>query len=254
MYTDSEMTACQLIWHSAGCPRPPKKTTTGGGQCYICGHQCDEEHVSTKLICGPNYTNHASARIPWSPCVCVPCAWVMSGRPPDTLRMWSVVYRDDGRVYPSDPKAPEIDNTHLASRSETMGLLDTLLSPPDKGKWFVAITTSGKIHTLPFTPVNNGQDTWSVRFERETITSSITEIAHVIRHTTELLSVGYSRGEVERLDPHPAKVAKHGISHWKKHAGFLRPYVTSNLLRLVTFLSRKETYDNCKFRTSELLR
>jgi len=238
----SATTAARLLHAAAGHPPSPKPTRPAAGPCYVCGETCKGEAVPIKRVCGPNFTDHDGSLAPWSQHVCVPCTWALSGRPPDTFRMWSVVYREDLSPAPSHPKAPCIPRAHLTNKADVSAIVDVLIDPPPIGRWFCSITSSGQVHTLPFAPVNVGDAAWAVRFERETVRSTPDEFCHVLHHASALLAAGFVRDDITTLNPHPSKLVKHGIETWRHHAARLEPYRTGNLLSLVIFLSRKEAY------------
>jgi hypothetical protein len=244
-------TSARLLYEAAGRPPCPKPTHPADGDCYLCGLPCGDEGVKLRNACGPAFTDYHLAQAPGSDAVCVPCAWALAGKPPNSFRLWSAVYREDRPPGPSHEKAQEIEHLQLTSRAEIGGIVDVLLEPPAAGPWFCAVTSSGKVHTLPFTPVNlGGSAEWSVRFDRQTITTTTAQTRHVMHHTNALLAAGFLREDVLSGQPHPSKLVKHGIDIWRCHAKPLSRYRESALLELVVSLARKETYSDVRNRTA----
>jgi hypothetical protein len=239
------VTVARLLWADAGQPAPKKKTSpTGpqGARCYLCGDQV-ERAVHTTDAFGPGFTDQAMASCPSSSWVCCACVWLMGEKPPNTFRLWSVVYREDRPAALSNPKAvyPHGPHTHCTSKSDVTEIVDVLLDPPE-GRWVCAVADSGQIHILPWSTTNVGSGEWTVRHERLAVTATPADFALVLYHASALLAAGFIREDLEVLDPHPGKLAKHGIGAWREHAEPLKQWRRGGLFALVLSLTRKETY------------
>lgn len=240
-----------LLWQDAGSPEPRKRvspTGPGGARCYLCASYIDRGVHRTDAF-GPGFTDHDRAQSPTSHWVCCACVWLMGEKPPNTFRLWSVVYREDRPAAASTAKAvyPHGPHTHCTSKADVSEIVDVLFDPPDS-PWVCSIADSGQIHILPWCRVNVG-DAWTVRYEREDITATSDEFAHVLYHASALLAAGYIRDDIETLDPHPSKLVRHGIDIWRVHASPLKQWRRSGLLRLALSLTRKETYGATRDRT-----
>lgn len=195
-------------------------------------------------MCSSTYTDEDIAKARWSDHVCIPCSWAMTGKPPDTLRLWSIVYREDRALAQTNPKPARMPPACLTSKADTRPIVETLLHPPADGSpWFVAVAESGQIHVAPFAPVNRRADAWGMRFERREIRSTPVEFATVLWHVAGLLCAGFARGDVQSLEPHPSKLARHGAETWRQHADPLRRYIDGGLLALAIFLCTKDFTD-----------
>lgn len=244
------MIVSRVLWHDAGCPGVSKASAPSELPCYLCGGR-DVPGVRLRDALGPNFTDHDKATCPASDHVCVACVWLLGGKPPDTFRLWSVVYREDREARPSNPKATyhHGPHTHCTSKSDISEILEVLLEPPD-APWICTVAESGQIHLLPFARVNYGREEWCVRYEREDVISTPEAFASVLHHVTSLLSAGYIRDDLVALDPHPSKLAKYGLETWRRHAEPLRKWRRSPLMALAVALTRKETYEHTRDRTA----
>lgn len=163
------MNTTRLLWQDAGSPRINGHTPQPEDRCFLCGHSCDIGCIATKKAFGTSFTDWDAAKCN-SDVVCTPCAWSMSGKPPDTFRMLSVVYRTDidlsHRAIPGTRRAIG-PHTWVGNKKDLRMVLDTLLSPPG-GVWFASVADSGKVHTVPFATINKG-GSWTIRFERSDV-------------------------------------------------------------------------------------
>lgn len=245
----------QLLWNDAGGPLPKKTGEPHAGPCYLCGEPSPTGRaVRVRDALGPGFTDHDQARRRDSVHVCIPCVWLLGGKPPDTFRLWSVVYRADRPAAPSNAKAvyPHGPHTHCTSKSDVSEIVDVLLDPPD-APWVCSIADSGQIHILPWSPINRGSE-WTVMYERVRIDSDSRQFAEVLFHVAALLAAGFIREDVETLDPHPSKLAKYGQDVWATHARPLQQWRRSGLLALAVALTRKDSYDQLRDRCAQKVR
>lgn len=84
--------ACHILWDLAGRPAPTNPAK-GDGPCALCGGT-GPLHATI----GSNFTDYRKlARIDGTR-MCAACSWTFGGKPPYTLRMWSIVARETGAV------------------------------------------------------------------------------------------------------------------------------------------------------------
>jgi hypothetical protein len=242
------MIVSHILHADAGSPGIAKPAVDCNCNCAFCGAPTTQG-VRVKDAFGPGFTDWDKLAHPGSGHVCVPCVWLLGGQPPQTLRLWSVLYREDWHAPPGNPKAAYAvgPRTWLTSKGDLSHVIDTLLDPPEC-PWVCSLADSGQIHTVPFAQVNHGSAGWVVRYEREDIASHPREFAEVLWHAVSLLSAGFIRDDLATLDPHPAKLVKHGIDVWRQHAEPLKPYRRSPLLALAITMCKRDEYDNVRGR------
>lgn len=249
----SMYSASQLVWISAGSPQPERgKGAIGShGRCAICGG-IDKRGIPLVVACPKaSFSGHQDMRWIESGLACTACTWSMEGKPPNTLRMWTILYREDCDTALSAPSAPDCGrNVHLANKGNLDAVADALLHPP-KGPWCCSITNSGKIHILPYTPVNNGEDSrrWSIRIERENVLGSEQGFGNVLHHVAALVQAGYHKSHISSRNPHPSALVKHGIENWKTNINQLPIFGNTPLERLALMIIRKENADEWFRRT-----
>jgi len=249
---DAVRAPSRLLWLDAGSPAHPRATNRAA-LCCLCAAE-SARAAPRKDVFGPGFTDYDKLSAPGAQHVCEACIWALGGKPPDTLRLWSIVYRADRRGAPSNAKAiyPHGAHTHLTSKSDVAEIVDVLLSPPD-APWVCCVAESGQIHLLPFARVNHGSELWTVRYEREDVSSSSLTFARVLYHGSALLAAGFIREDIETLEPHPSKLVKHGVAVWREHAGPLKQWRRSALLALAVALTRKDTYGQLRDRCAAIL-
>ncbi len=241
--------ATSLLWIDAGAPPPSKPLHPCGGHCYVCGGTI-ATGVRVADACGPTYNDHDLAACPTSTHVCEACAWCLQGKPPDTLRTWSIVYRTDQPPPPSNPKAfREFATAWQGSvKADPAPVLDVLLDPP-RSSWLCAVAVSGQLHVVPFSQVNAGAGPWTVRVDRDSVVATPAVFGHVLHHACALRAAGFVRDDIVTGEPHPSKLVKYGIDTWRRHDAVLRTYRGSPLMALVILFVRKETAHDLSTRT-----
>jgi len=233
-----------ILWAAAGRPDPRRKTKPATGVCYWCAATLDGEACVVADVIGDTFTDQDQARAPSSPWLCVGCAWAMTGRPPDTLRLWSIAYREDGVGWPANhPAAKDLGaQIHAQNKADPTAFRALLLDPP-VGRWICSIADSGQIHTLPYAPVNHGRVRYGVRYERSTIWTTTAEYARLDAIVRELMAAGFNKGDIAD-EPTPGRLLACGVDLWMRHRAALRPHRGGALLTLVLFLSRKDKTDD----------
>lgn len=245
------MRVCRLVWKDCGSPASPKPTEPHDGPCYWCGDSCAPEGVRLAKVAGPMFSDHDSARCTTATHVCVPCTWVLGGKPPDTFRMWTVSYTSTVDAPASHEKAAPArvgPHTHLAGRNDLAWPLSVLLDPP-RGAWGMALAESGKIHTLPHSRLNRSQSRWTVRFDRVDVSSYPSRFRHILHHAADLYAAGYNKQDIRTLSPSPSRIAKLGISQWRVAQLALAGAAGGAELDLALFLLRKDNAEEIRDRT-----
>lgn len=233
------MRAPATLWLAAGTPNPRKKVITGTGRCYWCASPIDGDCCKVADVFSDSFTDQDQALVRSSAVVCCGCAWAMTGRPPDTLRLWSVAWAEEPRSWPANhASAPALGpSIHLQNKADPSGFRALLLDPPTTGRWICAVADSGQIHTTPFAPVNYGAERFGVRFERVTVWTSRAEYGALDAAMAELLSAGFWKSDIE--SPSAFRLAEPGaLPLWLKHRELLGRYRGGPLFDLVLFLSR----------------
>src|SRR5690606_5710493 len=172
--------------------------------CRWCGLPIDQpEALTAKEAEGGMFSDGFACADPVSEVWCLPCAWLKSGQPPHTYRMWTVLYREDRPAEPSHEKASAllaVPGLHLAGRNDLRAIVDALLDPP-AGAWFCSLAESGQIHTLPFARVQTGRDRWTVRMDRDDISATVAEFRHAIHHVASLYAATFTQDEIREATP-----------------------------------------------------
>ncbi|MGO4984836.1 hypothetical protein [Collinsella sp. Sow4_E3] len=208
--------------------------------CRMCGGS-DLSTAAVDKALGTNWIDHSCWRRPDSTRVCAACLWACSGKPPATLRMWSIIAAPGVVLPPKHEKCamPDGAGLTLLNRSNPAPIADLLASPPD-GEWLVTIATSGQKHVLPYAHVNTGAGAWVVRMESTNVTSTPVEWATVRRHALELRRLGVPAPAVMTGDPAGIATADK-LTAWVEHSTPLAPYLRSPLLDLALWTITKGT-------------
>jgi hypothetical protein len=183
--------AVRLAWDAAGGPAHQKARDIPAG-CVVCGI----EHPRTcraKDALGKNY-DILTARRPDLDTVCEPCAWALAGKPPNTLRMWSILTTADTPLPPHGPhlayartvahasavKAGGADATTVRAAEAALtkatdavakmpfpvwdklhlcnraeqSAIITAITTPPASVWACSIAVSGQKHLLPYARIN----------------------------------------------------------------------------------------------------
>lgn len=202
-----------------------------------CGRGVRGSACRGKDVFGSSFTDHDVLARPSSPWVCVPCAWTLTGKPPDTLRLWSLVYREDRDAAASHEKAPSLGpRIHLQNKADPSEADAVLRDPPDS-PWVCTVADSGKIHTVPFAQINAGR-AWTARFERWDVRSTSDEYARIADAMQALMDAGFSKADISG-EPSPGRLLRCGMELWREHDATLRPYRGGPLFDLALFLRRK---------------
>jgi hypothetical protein len=236
------LTACSMAWEAAGRPRHGRKTG-GAGECLVCGNPADVT-VRAKDALGANF-DLLTARRTDIDTVCEACTWAMAGKPPNTLRMWSVAVTDCTGLPPSQGGAPvDGECIHLANRKDLRALTALITSPPDD-TWAAAIAVSGQKHLLPYSPVNwPGAPECQVRYESVTIAYAPAVLHRLVGCVAQLRKAGHHSTTIRDAHPSVAALTSEGMAVWKRHAPHITRWARSPLLDLALHLVTKEHTDD----------
>jgi hypothetical protein len=233
----SELHACHLIWNLAGrqAPTDPAK---GEGPCALCG-QVGPLHATI----GSNFTDYRKLSRTEGTRMCVACSWTLGGRPPRTLRMWSLVARIDRPAPPSQPGAYVAgEHLHLTNRRDLRWVAATLADPPAGGSpWLVAVAETGQKHTAPFAAVNYGTARWSTQLDGCDVTSTPRQWRTVLAHTAALRAAGFAAKDIESGGPPVVALTGGRLAIWCAHAPQLAAHQGTPLLHLANLVITKET-------------
>lgn len=174
----------QLLHRFIGSPVRPECFDLSGC-CWVCGC-ASTRMVARQDFMGANFVGQNKVRAPSSDHVCESCVVVMSGRPPDTLRMYSHLF-DAGR-----------DEYHRLNKGDKPQIR-AWLRGWHVGPWFAAIADSGQKHVIPWTPVNPpGASTGTVLFEETLIKLPGPDGWELVDALASLLTDGATKEETAR--------------------------------------------------------
>lgn len=246
----------QIVYLLAGSPPVPKGVAEPmDGPCLVCGFPFPTG-VHQKDAIPPSDTDRLFYAAPFSTMVCSGCAWASSGSPPNTFRMWSVVYAE-GATFPEhheavvkvigEGRAPTLAllkderQVCLTNKGLTDPVTSLLLNPPDT-PWFVSIATSGQIHTLRAAKTNVGRS-WVVRLERQDVFGDSDTFADVLYHSGRLKQLGFGDADILSGEPNINSLFRNP-SGWQKHISHLSHYLNSGILELALWCHTKASTDN----------
>jgi hypothetical protein len=234
--------ATQLVWALAGSPDPAVPTvaallTDREGVCAVCGETEQRTADAGKAL--GNFADLGHLARSDTPRVCAACLWCCSGKPPATLRMWSVVAGADHG--PSHPKA-WLQGTPcltLTNRANPRPVADILSNPP-AGEWVCTVAVSGQKHVVPFARVNTGAARWTVRMEQADVTATPEQWAHVHEHAMALRRLGVPADAIPLREPRFMRTPDL-LARWRIHDAALAGWHTSPLAQLALWTITKET-------------
>lgn len=236
----------RLVWDLAG--RPACIPTVAAllrdhsGMCVVCGESSDRTADVNRAL-GANFTDRSMFRGVGNR-VCSACLWCCSGKPPATLRMWTIIAAPD--VPSSQPKAflQDTPGLCLTSRADTTPVIDTLANPP-YGDWLVSVAVSGQKHVLPYATVNRSAGPWTVRMESTNVTGDPDTWRQVIQAAATLRAAGHRDSDILAGAPTIAACKTPAdLGWWAAHSDTLRPYTGAPLLSLALWALTKGTTDD----------
>lgn len=234
-------TPSQILYQLADYPSVPYDILDTSESCWVCGFPCNKAVLLNKAI-GQSFTDHEKSEAPWSDYLCLPCCWVMSGRPPDSFRPWSVVWRSDKHfdVNPDVYKSRQIKGVHFTKKIQPNEIVSLLSNPPKNHSYFCSIALTGQKHVIPFTKINHSSDYWTIRTDSYDITSSVAVFNDIFNKCQHLLQLNFSKIDIETGTPYSSKLKdKQKREIWKSYEFDLVKWRGSNFLKLILWLVRK---------------
>lgn len=231
-------TTTGLIWEHAG--RPDPGAGRGEGRCALCG-----QGGPVAATVPNHFTDFRLLTAPGTD-LCRACTWCLAGKPPATLRMWTLVLRTDTPAPPSQPAAYAHGTyLHATNRRDMTWVASTLAEPPTDGSpWLVSVAESGQKHSAPFAHLNHGADRWTVRMDGVDVTSTPAEWSTVLANSAALRAAGFTAAEVETTTPSMNRMKGEPLARWGAHAPHLASYARTPLLHLANLMITKESCDH----------
>lgn len=232
-------TAQAMVWLDAGSPDPGKRVYDVAGVCAWCGTHSNRG-CRLRDVLGTSFTGWDDLSVPRSDMICVPCTWCMTGTPPMSLRMWSIVVRSDRPVAHSHPASACLglgERTHAQNKADPSEF-DAILRNPPSTPWVCVVADSGKIHTTPYAQVNTGRY-WTVRFERVDVRGDSDRYTVIADAQQRLYDLGFSKTEIQTGEPESRRIGEL-IDDWMREDLILAPHRGSQLFELALFLRRKQ--------------
>lgn len=217
------------------------------GVCAVCG-ETEPVTAPADRALGANFTDRTMFHAPHSSRVCDACLAVCSGKPPATVRMWTIVATPGKTLPPSAEKAANWIGQHrgicLTSKADTTPVIDTLLNPPDT-EWLVSVAESGQKHVLPYAGVNQGPS-GVIRMETLDVPYTCENWEHVFGHSLALRRLGIPAADILTGTPRYLKT-REDLTTWLHHADALKPWENSPLLRLALWAITKKVIENDQY-------
>lgn len=237
--------AAPLVYALAGAPVPVGwRPDQGAAVCAACGARSEATMPVARAL-GANFTDPSLWSRPHSTRVCAACTWCCAGRPPATIRGWSVVAAPGTRLAPCQPKAWSILHGRpglcVTNRADPLPVARVLLDPPE-GEWAVTVAVSGQKHTLPYTRTNRGAGQWTVRMETADVTADPARWRRVLRAAARLRAAGHGADAVRDAVPDLRAVkTRADLDAARPHLDVLAPCARSPLLDLALWCLTRST-------------
>lgn len=231
--------ATLLVWNTAGRPKVPaeKGIMLGDATCAICGLTQPATADIDKAL-GKNFADRGHIQDMGSSRVCEGCLWACTGRPPASLRMWSIIVAPG--MPPSHPKAwLQVPGLYLFNRAAPQPLTDLLASPPD-GEWLATVAISAQKHVIPYASTNHGTGRWTIRVEDHDITATPQQWQKAHAAAIALRRMGVPAEAVMSGEPRFVKTPQM-LADWRQLNDQLLPWLGSPLLDLALWTITKET-------------
>lgn len=236
--------ATRWLYQRLGSPEIAAASVSGllspiEGPCCICGAVDSPTALADRAL-GANFSDRGHLTSAGSDRICRACLWCCSGKPPATLRMWSIA-AGDGVTAASHEKVwlGQTAGTCLTNRAAPGPIRDLLLTPPG-GEWVATVAYSGQKHVVPYSPINEGGGRWTIRAEDHFVTATPETFRRVWSHAVALRRLGVPEEAVMSGQPQYIKTADQ-LATWRDHAAPLAPYLGSPLLRLALWTITKST-------------
>lgn len=176
--------ASRIIHEIGGSREIPECAVFDAFRCWVCACESTRGMLRSKWM-GASFTGQNKVRAPASNYVCESCVVVMSGKPPNTERMYSHLV--EGREW-------------LRVNKGQKPAMREFLKRPHTESWLAAIADSGQKHVIPWTPVNPPSVTGGrVLFEEMLVVlPSASEGWDLLDDLTDLLTRGATKEETLR--------------------------------------------------------
>ena len=236
------MTATRFVWEAAGSPtitipNVAALLTETPGTCAICATHVPTTADANKAL-GNSFTDRTHIRHP-SDRICEACLWCCSGKPPASIRMWSIIAAPQAILPPSSEKAwLQTPGLFLHNRASARTFGEFLTQPPE-GEWVMSIAISAQKHVLPYATINNGSQAWTVRVEDRNLTSTPTEWQHLRAHALALRAMGIPQEAVHTGQPAFIKT-RNQLDTWMHHNNAIKRWLNSPLLDFALWTITKE--------------
>ena len=240
-------TATTIVWDLAGRPEIAAQSvgrllSDHESVCGMCATRQPRTADMDEAL-GANFTDRGCLHHPGVTRVCAACLWCCSGKPPTTLRMWSIIAVPGEELPASNPKAwlQDTPGLHLYNRSATTALVKVLANPP-LGRWVASVALSGQKHVLPYAVVNLGGGRWTVRVEDHNVSARPEEWRHLRSTALRLRRMGVPADAV--MDGRPTFISGGDLAEWRELNTQLAPWLGSTQLGLALWTITKETMNN----------
>lgn len=234
----------RLVWELAGRPDPVESAARLLGDVGVCRMSGDDDLqcAPADKALGKNWTDPACWARPDSTVVNTAAVWCCSGKPPHSLRMWTILAAPGWDAPASADKCVMPAGPGLAyiNRGNPGPLVDMLASPPD-GEWLASVAVSGQKHVLPYATVNHGSGRWTVRMETCNVTATPAEWSAVHASCVALRLAGCSDDDIKAGRPTPKIRTSKALAEWRHHADTIAPHRTSPLVDLALWTITKGT-------------
>lgn len=234
-----------LVHELAGSPAPAGwRPQDGSGVCAMCARTVAETMPAGKAL-GANFTDPTLWSAPQSVRVCAACTWCCAGRPPSTVRGWTILAAPGLALPASAEKAWAVVHDRpglcVTNRSDPGAVAALLLDPPDS-EWLCTVAVSGQKHTLPYTRVNRGGGAWTMRMETAHVTATPAAFRTVLRSAAVLRAAGHRAEDIKDAAPTAGGVKTAAdLEAWRVEAAHLAGLERSGALDLALWCLTKTT-------------
>jgi hypothetical protein len=242
----SWLSAAAMAWELAGRPRRDGlDAQDAAGTCAVCGAAAGETVPAAATVGNGSFAGQELLTAPWSAVTCYPCAWALAGRPPRSLRNWTVACAPGRGLGPSHPgSAAAVPGEHpgllLTARNDMRAVAGLLAAPPD-GPWCAAVAESGHKHALPWTAVNHGAGRWLVSADTMVMAGEPGVYGMLLGRSAVLRQAGFTAAEITAGEPAlTGRLQGAALAVWRAHTAYLASWRDSPLLRLANLMITKE--------------
>lgn len=218
------LTASQMMHAIDGRKVSPDCSDRDAFDCWVCGGKATRGMPVRKWM-GANFTGQSRVRAIKSDTVCEACVVVMSGKPPDTERMYSHLVEGTTHVRVNKGQKPTIREFLRRSHAES---------------WFAAIADSGQKHVIPWAIVHGAGRGGTAMFEDKLVHLPRTEEGwSILDRMTDLLTAGATKEEIGsgEYGPRAWSLCAEGIRAFERDFGGERG---GHWFELVVWLAQRD--------------